>query len=106
MLLYTGFGRARVTHIAPTIRMHHMLEPRLSHPLQKGHARSTQLCAIFGAMAVLCGTGAFSADTTPVEDTGGPLQEITVTAHRHEESLSKVPLSVTALTQDTMNIRG
>jgi iron complex outermembrane recepter protein len=83
-----------------------MLEPRLSHPLQKGHARSTQLCAIFGAMAVLCGTGAFSADTTPAEETGGPLQEITVTATRHEESLSKVPLSVTALTQDAMDIRG
>jgi outer membrane receptor protein involved in Fe transport len=36
----------------------------------------------------------------------GPLQEITVTATRHEENLSKVPVSVTALTQDAMDVRG
>jgi iron complex outermembrane recepter protein len=36
----------------------------------------------------------------------GPLQEITVTATRHEENLSKVPISVTALTQDAMDVRG
>ena len=36
----------------------------------------------------------------------GPLQEIVVTATRHEEELSKVPISVTALTQDAMDIRG
>src|ERR1700742_2141914 len=36
----------------------------------------------------------------------GPLQEITVTATRHEESLSKVAISVTALTQEAMDLRG
>ncbi len=36
----------------------------------------------------------------------GPLQEIVVTATRHEESLSKVPISVTALTQEAMDARG
>jgi outer membrane receptor protein involved in Fe transport len=36
----------------------------------------------------------------------GPLQEIVVTATRHEEGLSKVPISVTALTQDAMDARG
>ena len=36
----------------------------------------------------------------------GALQEVTVTATRHEESLSKVPISVTALTQDDMDDRG
>ena len=36
----------------------------------------------------------------------GPLQEIVVTATRHEEGLSKVPISVTALTQDAMDVRG
>jgi outer membrane receptor protein involved in Fe transport len=46
------------------------------------------------------------AETTPAEDTGGPLQEITVTATRHEENLSRVPISVTALTQDAMDLRG
>src|SRR5579862_1236875 len=34
------------------------------------------------------------------------LQEVVVTATRHEESLSKVPISVTALTQDTMDQKG
>jgi iron complex outermembrane recepter protein len=36
----------------------------------------------------------------------GDLQEVVVTATRHEESLSKVPISVTALTQDAMDMRG
>ncbi len=46
------------------------------------------------------------ADTAAAEEAAGPLQEITVTATRHEESLSKVPISVTALTQEAMDIRG
>src|SRR5262249_59485909 len=33
-------------------------------------------------------------------------EEIVVTSTRHEESLSKVPISVTALSQDAMDIRG
>src|SRR5438046_9053175 len=40
------------------------------------------------------------------EITAGPLQEITVTATRREESLSKVPISVTALTQESLDNRG
>jgi outer membrane receptor protein involved in Fe transport len=36
----------------------------------------------------------------------GGLQEVTVTATRREESLSKVPISVTALTQETMDAKG
>ena len=36
----------------------------------------------------------------------GPLQEVVVTATRREESLSKVPISVTALTQDDMDMKG
>jgi iron complex outermembrane recepter protein len=41
-------------------------------------------------------------------DTAAPasLQEITVTATRREESLSKVPISVTALTQEALDDRG
>jgi outer membrane receptor protein involved in Fe transport len=34
------------------------------------------------------------------------MQEVTVTATRHEESLSKVPISVSAYTQDTMDSKG
>jgi iron complex outermembrane recepter protein len=53
-----------------------------------------------------------AADTqAPAADTAasaeaGPLEEIVVTATRHEEGLSKVPISVTALTQDAMDVRG
>jgi len=61
---------------------------------------------IFGCLAALCSVHVSGAETTPAEDTGGPLQEITVTATRREESLSKVPISVTALTQDAMDLRG
>ncbi len=46
-----------------------------------------------------------SAPTETLEAVG-PLQEIVVTATRHEESLSKVPISVTALTQEAMDVRG
>jgi len=61
---------------------------------------------VFGCLAALCGSDPSRADTSAAADTGGPLQEITVTATRHEESLSKVPISVTALTQDAMDLRG
>jgi len=47
-----------------------------------------------------------AADTAAAPEESGPLQEITVTATRHEENLSKVPISVTALTQDAMDLRG
>ena len=62
-----------------------------------------------GAIAValtLSATAAIAADPPPAEEATGPLQEITVTATRHEESLSKVPISVTALTQEAMDVRG
>jgi iron complex outermembrane recepter protein len=77
------------------IGMHHMPNLRVHRPLW-----------IVGCLAALCSVHASGADTTPAEDTGGPLQEITVTATRHEESLSKVPISVTALTQEAMDLRG
>ena len=40
------------------------------------------------------------------EAIAGPLQEVTVTATRRAESLSKVPISVTALTQENLDFRG
>ncbi|HEV7432027.1 MAG TPA: hypothetical protein VGN77_03225, partial [Steroidobacteraceae bacterium] len=47
-----------------------------------------------------------AAEAPADEVSTGPLQEIVVTATRHEESLSKVPISVTALTQEAMDLRG
>jgi outer membrane receptor protein involved in Fe transport len=63
---------------------------------------------VLSAACALCLQGVARADTAPAADTAeaGPLQEIVVTATRHEESLSKVPISVTALTQDAMDVRG
>ncbi len=47
------------------------------------------------------------ADNTTATETGrGGLQEVVVTATRREESLSKVPISVTALTQEDIDQRG
>jgi outer membrane receptor protein involved in Fe transport len=81
-----------------------MLKLRTSPPLQKDHARHRGPRAVFCAVGFVAAAVAH-ADTAPVEE-AGPLQEITVTATRHEESLSKVPISVTALTQEAMDIRG
>jgi outer membrane receptor protein involved in Fe transport len=47
-------------------------------------------------------TAAASAQQT----TGGVLEDVVVTATRHEESLSKVPISVTALSQETLDLKG
>jgi iron complex outermembrane recepter protein len=59
-----------------------------------------------GALLVTAPAFAF-ADTASSGDTAtGPLEEIVVTATRHEESLSKVPISITALSQDDMDTRG
>ncbi len=62
-------------------------------------------------MAALAATQA-QAQTAPAESTTatetgrGSLQEVVVTATRREESLSKVPISVTALTQEAMDEKG
>jgi iron complex outermembrane receptor protein len=46
-----------------------------------------------------------AADAAAPADTGG-LQEVTVTATRREQSLSKVPISITAMSADDMETRG
>jgi iron complex outermembrane recepter protein len=62
----------------------------------------------YAALALLaCLPGASRAqEQTQGEASSGPLQEITVTATRREESLSRVPISVTALTQESLDERG
>src|SRR5256886_318170 len=72
--------------------------------------RSRGTRALIGAsmVALVCvpGTGRAQEQASSTESTAGPLQEITVTATRREESLSKVPISVTALTQEGLDDRG
>ena len=62
------------------------------------------------AMAV-CGSGAtvaYAADAVPPSESAasGGLAEVTVTAQRREETLSKVPISVTAMTQADIDNKG
>jgi iron complex outermembrane receptor protein len=71
-------------------------------------SRSTSLqridrLALAGACAA---TLAASLAAAAADKSTGELEEIVVTATRHEESLSKVPISVTAFTQETMDQKG
>src|SRR5246127_616894 len=63
------------------------------------------------AAALACGSAASWADQQPAQPTEeaaptGALQEVVVTATRREQSLSKVPISVTALTEESLDERG
>jgi iron complex outermembrane recepter protein len=64
------------------------------------------------AAALAVGGGAAWADQQPAQPSTGEatapsaLQEVVVTATRREESLSKVPISVTAITQEGLDDRG
>jgi outer membrane receptor protein involved in Fe transport len=62
------------------------------------------------ALLIACGIAvpAFAADDSATEaaSPGPTMQEVVVTATRREEDLSKVPLSVTALTQQDMDMKG
>jgi outer membrane receptor protein involved in Fe transport len=54
----------------------------------------------------LLGVGAKAAAESGAAPADSALEEVIVTATRHEESLSRVPISVTALTGDAMDVRG
>ena len=65
--------------------------------------------APYAALALLAftpGPSPAQEHTQGSEATGGPLQEVIVTATRRAESLSRVPISVTALTQEGLDDRG
>ncbi len=79
---------------------------RKKHELQKGYNWIRPASALVCAVAALSPALIRAADTGAGDEATGPLSEIVVTATRHEESLSKVPISVTALTQEAMDIRG
>src|ERR1700687_5788833 len=74
-------------------------------------ARRLQL-SLPGVALALCASGFALAENAPAPDEGQPaettgaLKEIVVTATRHEESLSKVPVSVSAFTQEDMDQKG
>lgn len=83
-----------------------MWRRRNNRELQKDNGWMKPLGAVLGLAAVTLTPSFAGADAPAADETTGPLQEIIVTATRHEEGLSKVPISVTALTGDAMDIRG
>src|SRR5580765_1231277 len=65
--------------------------------------------AAYVGLALFAGVGVTQAqEQAPAAETGAVagLQEVVVTATRREQSLSKVPISVSALTQDALDERG
>jgi iron complex outermembrane recepter protein len=72
----------------------------------------TLICLPLAALGLLGAAAPARADDAPVTEAASEksrsegLQEVVVTATRHEEALSRVPISVTALTQDAMDARG
>jgi outer membrane receptor protein involved in Fe transport len=66
------------------------------------------LCGVLGMAAGSLSRAAEAADAAASADatSSAEMTEITVTATRREESLSKVPISVSAFTQETMDQKG
>jgi iron complex outermembrane recepter protein len=72
----------------------------------RGMQCAAALLACAGAVGQALAQAQSQEQAGASESTAAPLQEITVTATRREESLSKVPISVTALTQESLDDRG
>ena len=66
-------------------------------------SRGAQLCAL---LSLVSSQLVLAQSTSPDAAAFTGLQEIVVTATRHEEVLSRVPISVTAFTADSMDVRG
>jgi outer membrane receptor protein involved in Fe transport len=84
-------------------RQYHALY--LSHATRGAVSRAVRI-ALGGALVGLPVLVLADVPAAADDAATGPLQEIVVTATRHEENLSKVPISVTALTGDMMDARG
>src|SRR3984957_16719409 len=67
--------------------------------------RITVLLALLACSASTVVLAADATNTAAPADSG-ELQEVTVTATRREQSLSKVPISITAMSADEMETRG
>jgi len=72
----------------------------------RGAAPFAALAAVLGLACVPETLRAQEQPAASATEAAGGLQEVVVTATRREESLSKVPISVTALTQEALDERG
>ena len=74
---------------------------------QRASRRHAGPALAFGAVTLLAGApDPAGADTPASGPPSSALQEIVVTATRREEDISKVPISITAMTQDALDQRG
>ena len=72
--------------------------------LARGKVKQTLTCC---ALTLLCAAPAVTLAAEAEEATGPvQMQEVTVTANRREESANKVPISLSAYTQESMDIKG
>jgi len=73
---------------------------------ERGGGTASMVAA--AGLAFMAGAGnALAQEQAPAAETStGALQEVVVTATRREENLSKVPISVSALTQEALDDRG
>src|SRR5229473_2436737 len=78
---------------------------RQNHELRKGYDWMTPVGALCAAVAALS-PGLVRADAAGARAEAGRLDEIVVTATRREENVDKVPVSITALSQDAMDQKG
>src|SRR5882724_9469436 len=79
-----------------------------ARPSSRSRLDAAVSVAIAIAVCMAGATMAHAADAAPADETAAPegMAEVTVTAQRREESLSKVPVSVTALTQADIDNKG
>lgn len=77
-------------------------------PRLRGAWTDNILLAAAAAVLMSLITGTASAQTTaaPQAAAASPLEEVVVTATRREEALSKIAVSVTAVTQEGLDVRG
>src|SRR5882672_1877322 len=86
-------------------------KPRDRIPSRDRNLRRRGRCLnriLFAAAFIATTAGAVEAggNAEPASASGGALEEIVVTATRREESISKVPISITAFNQDMIDQKG
>ena len=83
-----------------------MLATRFSSRDRTAFCRIALLAHMVGAAAFVATTAGAAATSDAPGASTGALEEIVVTATRREESISKVPISITALSQDALDQKG
>jgi outer membrane receptor protein involved in Fe transport len=84
------------------------MNPATSAPTEGAAPASDAPAAPDAAVPAEAATGAPApvAESEPAPAGAGTLQEILITATRHSEAMSKVPVSVSAFSQETLDLKG